>query len=135
MKTKITFLLLAITAIVVIGALQVSYANKLIGTWKLKSFKAEYPSTMTGKTKSVAEADMKDLTGRMKKTTFVFTKDGSLSYLNSKGTWAISNNGKTVDFVSAAKEKSVVTIIELTEHQLVFSRVDDGIKQTFHLVK
>ncbi|MDB5089443.1 MAG: hypothetical protein JWR09_3437 [Mucilaginibacter sp.] len=135
MKAKIGTYLLPILTMLILGAFQVQHPETLIGAWKLKSLTAEYPKTMSGKSKSAAEADIKDLTGRLKKTTFVFSKDGYLSYLGHKGKWVMSNDGKTVDFIDDAKEKTVASIIKLSADQLIFTRVDDGISQTFCLAK
>jgi hypothetical protein len=135
MKTKISNYMLAIVAIILLGAFQVNHSEFLTGTWKLKSFTPEYPETMTGKARPAAEADMKELTGRLKKTTFVFSADGNLSYLGRQSKWSMSTDGKTVNLISGTNEKSAVTIIKLTEQDLVFKRVDDGITQTFHLFK
>ena len=61
MKTNISNYMLAIVAIILLGAFQVTHSEFLTGTWKLKSFTPEYPATMTGKTRPAAEADMKEL--------------------------------------------------------------------------
>jgi hypothetical protein len=135
MKTKISNYMLAIMAIILLGAFQVKQPASLTGVWKLKSFIPEYAVTMTGKARSAAEADMKELAGRLKKTTFIFSADGNLSYLGHQGKWSMSNDGKTVRFISNTNEKSTVTIIKLSEQDLLFKRVDDGITQTFHLFK
>jgi hypothetical protein len=135
MKIKISNYMLAIVAIILLGAFQVNQSASLTGVWKLKNFIPEYPVTMTGKTRSAAEADMKELAGRLKKTTFIFSADGNLSYLGHQGKWSMSNDGKTVRFISNTNEKSTVTIIKLSAQDLLFKRVDDGITQTFHLFK
>ena len=127
--------LIALIAVLGITAFQAGQSPTLIGSWKVKSFQAAYPDTMSNKAKAAAELDMKDLGARLKKSILVFNQDGSLSYLGHKGRWMMNTNGKTVDFISSTNEKSLITIVKLSQKDFVFKRVDDGITQTFHLTR
>lgn len=135
MKTKINRFLLAFITFIMMGAFQADPSAQLIGSWTLKSLIPAYPENMKPKTKADAEKDIQDLTGRLKKTKFIFSKDGHLSFERHSGMWKMSSDGKTVGLINDNKEKIVATILSLSAHQLVFSRVDDGIKQTFTLTR
>lgn len=135
MKTKINSFVISIIGFLLLSAFQSYRSEVLIGSWKLTSLTAEYPKSMTGKAKTDAVNDVKGTNERLKKTSFVFTKDGHLSYANHIGTFVMSVDGKTVTFINDTKEKSIANIIKLTPHELIFTRVDNGITQTFHLAK
>ena len=135
MKNKINAFVLSFIATQLLSAFQVIPPATLVGSWKLTSLSAIYPKTMTGKAKSTAEADIKNTGERLKQTTFVFTKDGHLSFAKHTGTYVIGKDDKTVDFVNDTKEKSTGHIVKLTIHELEFTREDDGLTQVFHLIK
>ncbi|MDP9078909.1 MAG: hypothetical protein M3O71_15880 [Bacteroidota bacterium] len=135
MKTKINSFTRYFIAIPLLSAFQIGPSATLVGTWKLTSLTAIYPKNMTSKARSTAEADIKSTSERLKQTTFVFSKDGHLSFAKHTGTYVIGKDGKTVDFVNYAKEKSTGLIVKLTTHDLEFTREDDGLTQVFHLVK
>lgn len=51
------------------------------------------------------------------------------------GTCTMGKDGKKVTYINEKKEKEVADVLQLFEHKLVFSRVDDKVKQTFILTK
>ena len=109
--------------------------SALAGSWKFQQLKAEYPKDMQGKKLADAKKDMKGDEKKFKSFAFSFTEDGHCTIGPIHGTWVMSEDGTTVTVTNEKNEKIVATIMQLTEHQLVFSRMDDGIKQTFTLTK
>lgn len=135
MKINSNIIALSVVTILLFSSFQIDQAGKLVGTWKLTRLTAIYPKKMTGKAKKDAEADIKETGERLKKTIFVFTRDGHLSYVSHVGTYTVSKDGKSVDFMNDTKEKSTAVIVRLTAHELEFTREDDGLTQVFYLVK
>jgi len=107
----------------------------LPGTWKVKSFSAGLPKSLTGKARATAKADMKAQAVRLNKSTFVFNKDGSAIYFNKPAKWVMGKEVNTVYFTTPNKEISVITIILLNAHELVVTRLNDGVFQTLDLTR
>ncbi len=133
MKTYL-FILLVVSGFG-IGTFQASNAALLAGSWKFRDLKAEYPKTMHGKALADAKKDIQGDIKRMKNSPFIFAQDGKCTIGEHHGTWTMSRGGKKVTYINEKKEKEVVNVLQLSEHKLVFSRVDDSVKQTFILTK
>lgn len=130
---KFTFLLIAVTAFKFAGA-QMS-ASLLVGSWKFQDMKAEYPKGMQGKKLADAQKDIEGDIRKFKEASFIFKKDGSCIIGLHHGTWVMSQDSRTVTYINEKNTKEVATIVQLTAHQLVFSRIDEDIKQTFTLTR
>src|SRR5258707_5741729 len=127
------FALIVVTAVKFAGA-QIS-ASSLVGSWKFQNMKAEYPKNMQGKKLADAQKDMQGDIKKFKEATFTFKKDGDCTIGGHHGTWVMSPDGQTVTYINEKSTKEVATIVQLTEHQLIFSRIDDTIKQIFTLTR
>lgn len=109
---------------------QTSRAGLLTGKWNVESLTPEFPKTATAKEK---EKGMKEIAGDLKNfkaTGFTFTKDGKLSVDNKTFEWSFLNSEKEVSVTKGKKEIALATIVELTEHKLVFTRLDEGMVVT-----
>ncbi|SRR5260221_5210156 len=131
---KILFILIAVITLKVAPAQTPS--SSLAGTWKFQDLKAEYPQNMQGKKLADAQKDVQSDIKKFKKNfPFTFTEDGHCTIGTHHGTWQMSEDGKTVTYTNEKKQKETAAILQLTEHQLIFSRVDDDITQTFTLTR
>jgi hypothetical protein len=131
---KILFILIAVITLKVTHAQTSSTA--LAGAWKFQDLKAEYPQNMQGKKLADAQKDVQGDIKKFKKNfPFIFTEDGHFTIGTHHGTWVMGEDGKTVTYTNEKKQKGTATILQLTEHQLIFSRVDDDITQTFTLTR
>lgn len=130
---KFLFILIVVTAFKLAGA-QIQ-ASALAGSWKFQNMKAEYPKDMQGKKLADAQKDMQGDIKKFKEVTFIFKKDGKCTIGGHHGTWVMSPDSQTVTYINEKNTKEVATIVQLTEHQLIFSRIDDNIKQTFTLTR
>jgi hypothetical protein len=135
MKIKISVYLFAFAIVLTLGSFQLNYNLMLPGTWKVKSFSAGLPAGLTGKARVTAKADMKKLATVLNKSTFVFNKNGSATYFNKPAKWIMGKEVNTAIFTGNNKEVSVITIVLLNQHELVFTRLNDGVFQTLDLVK
>ena len=126
MKTKINILLLAAVSFMTIAAAQSTKSDLLIGTWKLQSLSPEFPLNVTDKEKIKDEKIIADDTEYFKKNSFIFTKYGELTLGKKKFTWVMNATGNKVNVSKGHKVIIVATILKLSDHELIFTRPDEG---------
>ena len=134
-NSKFKFILLAAIFFMTIAAAQTPTPAMLVGAWKVESLQPKFPDGVTAKQKAKGEKVITEDTEAFTKTGFVFTEDGGLSVSGKQFTWVMDDNGKTVTVKKQKKVVSIASILELTDHKLVFSRPDEGMIVTYTLVR
>lgn len=134
MKTKINCLLIATICYFSMVYGQVSKTEMINGTWKLKSLKAQFPVNISEKEKAKDEQIIKSDESDFKKYGFNF-KGNSLNIGKKHFTWTL--NKKETEVTVKKKGKSIITatLVELSEHQLIFTRPDEGMIVTYTLYR
>jgi hypothetical protein len=139
---KKLFSTIFVAAMVTLVACGGKKSDLIAGSWKIGDMAAETPKDLPDSLKKAMEAQSKAGIEEMKKScTFEFKKDGSYSVkmmgTESKGKWKLSEDGSKISMTDDTKDKQAMTgdIVELTTSKMVFSMVDQGLKQTLTLVK
>jgi hypothetical protein len=139
---KKLFSTIFVAAMVTLVACGGKKSDLIAGSWKIGDMAAETPKDLPDSLKKAMDAQSKAGIEEMKKScTFEFNKDGSYSVkmmgTETKGKWKLSEDGLKITMSGDTKDKQDMTgdIVELTSSKMVFSMVDQGLKQTLTLVK
>lgn len=133
MNTKIALVALATFLLISHSDAQSPKANLLPGTWKVMGLIAAFPDNASPDQITKGKKIIADDEKNFKKTTFDFTPDGKLTVGKKKFVWVMDADGSHVTVQRKKKPKIVATILELSDHRLVFTRPDDGMIVTYTL--
>lgn len=122
---KIFIILLGLVLVVFIGSCSKSPAENMVGEWKITDIETtgEIPDDQLEVYKETME-------GMKESSKMVYNSDGTyektISELTKKGSWKISEDGKTLTEISEEGFKESVEVIELSDKKLVtVSELDD----------
>ena len=133
MNAKVTPLVLATFLLFNGTSAQSTKANLLPGAWKVMGLSAAFPDKTSPDQIKKGKKTIADDEKNFKKTTFNFTADGKLTVGKKNFTWVMDADGSHVTVKRKHKAKIVATLEELSEHQLVFTRPDEGMIVTYTL--
>lgn len=134
MKTKINCLLIATICYFSMVYGQVSKTEMINGTWKLKNLKAQFPLNITEKEKQKDQKIIDSDEADFKKYGFTF-KGNSLDIGKKHFTWMMNEKGTEVTVKKKGKSIITATLVNLSAHQLVFTRPDEGMVVTYTLYR
>lgn len=134
MKKRIYLLSLIVLFAISATCAQSKKSELLTGTWSVASMKPAFPAGFTKKQDEKGAKTVADDEKDFKKTGFVFTKDGRLMLEKKLFYWSMNEAGTEV-IVKNGKSEIKATVIELSEHKLVFSREDEGMIVTTTLTR
>ena len=122
---KIFISLLVLVSVVLISSCSKSPAENMVGEWKITDIKttSEIPDDQLDAYKEALE-------GMKESSKMIYNSDGtyekSISEMTTKGTWEISEDGKTLTETSDEGTIESVQVIELSDSKLVtVSELDD----------
>ncbi len=134
MKTKFNFLLLAGVCFITAVSAQTRKSEMLAGSWKVQHLTAEFPPNVTIKEKTDGEKSIAEDEAEFKKTGFLFSRN-TLIVGKKKFTWVMNKDGKQVVVKKGNKVVITAKVLELSEHQLIFTRPDEGMIVTYTLYR
>lgn len=133
---KISISLLVLVSVVLISSCSKSPAENMVGEWKITDIKttSEIPDDQLDTYKEALE-------GMKESSKMIYNSDGTfektISEMTTKGTWKISEDGKTLTEISEEGINESVQVLELSYNKLVtVSELDDTKNtMTFEKVK
>lgn len=134
MKTKFNLLLLAGLCFITAVSAQTQKSEMLTGSWKVQSLTAKFPPNVTVKQKTKGEKTIADDETEFKKAGFLFTGN-KLTVGKKKFTWVMDKDGSQVVVKKGKKVIITAKLLELSAHQLIFTRPDEGMIVTYTLAR
>ncbi|MEN8122830.1 MAG: DUF5004 domain-containing protein [Bacteroidota bacterium] len=131
---KIFISLLVIVSFALISSCSKSPAENMVGEWKITDIQTtdEIPDEQLEVYKEAIE-------GMKESSKMVYNNDGTyektISEMTTKGTWKISEDGKTLSETSEEGTNESVQIVELSENKLVTVSELDETKNTMTFEK